>query len=76
MYGTKTWYQSTGVWGGVIAVLSPALAWFGYTLTADDAQALSEATTQIALLVGGATSAIGGVISIVGRVRASRRIGA
>lgn len=63
----KKWYESKGVWGGIIALLAAIAGAFGYTVTGDDQQALSE----IALSLGGA---VGGLLAIYGRVKASKRV--
>ena len=64
----KNIFSSKTFWGGAIAVLAGVLGVFGYTLAADD---------QVALIDGGAAvaAAVGGVIAIWGRIRASKRIG-
>ncbi len=76
MYDTKPWYQSSGVWGGLVAVLSPIAGYFGYTLTAEDAAAVAEGVTQLIVVSSGLASVVGGIFAIIGRVRASKKIGA
>lgn len=65
---TKPWYASKGVWGGLIGVASPILAYLGYAIAPEDADALVAGLTTI----GGA---LGGVLAIVGRVGATTQIG-
>jgi hypothetical protein len=76
MYDVKPWYQSSGIWGGLIAVIAPVAGFFGYTLTADDAKALADGVTQLIVAGSGVASIVGGIIAIVGRVRASKKIAA
>jgi uncharacterized membrane protein len=68
MTDSKAWYASTGVWGGIVAIGAAALGAFGYALAPGDQAQLAE---WIATLGGIA----GGLAAIVGRVRASKRIG-
>ena len=74
MWGEKQWWQSSGVWGGLIAVIAPVAGYFGYTVTADDAKALADGVTQVIVAGSGVASMVGGVIAIVGRIRASKVI--
>lgn len=76
MDASKPWYQSSGVWGGVVAVVAPVAGFFGYTVTADDAKAIADGVTQLIVAGSGIASIAGGVIAIVGRVRASKKISA
>ena len=32
---TKKWYESSGVWGGVITIVAVAAGYFGYTIAPD-----------------------------------------
>lgn len=64
----KPWWASKSVWGGLIAVLASVLAAFGYDIGAQDQQAIVVSAVSIA-------GAVGGVIAVVGRVKASHRIG-
>lgn len=65
---TKPWYASSGVWGGFIAVLSPLLGvLFHVSLSDADATAVSDALATL----GGA---IGGIVAVYGRVKASSKI--
>lgn len=66
---TKAWYASTAIWGGVIAVVAPAVAAiFHVTVSTQD-------TAQLADALGGLGTAIGGIIAIFGRVKATKKIG-
>jgi hypothetical protein len=64
MYETKPWYTSVGVWGGILAAISPLVQMFGYELNVG---ALSEVLAAVGALVGGG-------MAIVGRVRATQVI--
>jgi len=76
MDAVKPWYQSSGVWGGLLAVIAPVAGYFGYSFTAEDAQAVADGLTQLIVLGSGVASIAGGLIAIVGRVRASKKIAA
>jgi hypothetical protein len=68
MDGTKGLLASRTVWGGLIAIAAAVLGGFGYTLApADQAQLVDWIAT--------AAGIGGGVLAVVGRVRASKRIG-
>lgn len=70
MIDTKSWTSSLGVWGGIIAIAAPALGGaLGYTISADDAR-------QVVEIGSGLVSAFGGLLAVVGRIRATKRIGA
>ena len=64
----KSLWASKTFWGGLIAVLAGVLGFFGYQLLPDDQAALVEGGSAVA-------AAIGGVIAIWGRVKASKKIG-
>jgi len=65
---TKAWYKSKGVMGGIVTIMAVALGAFGYQLAPADQTQLIEAVSAI----GGV---IGGLLSIYGRVTASKSIG-
>ena len=67
MTSTKSFLASTTVWGGLVAVAAAILGFFGYTIAEADQAAIVDA-------VASAAGLIGGLIAIVGRVRASKRI--
>lgn len=60
---TKRWYESTAVWGGIVAIISVALQLLGKSISPDDQNNLAQ---QLALI----GSAAGGVLAIVGRIKA------
>lgn len=64
----KGMFASKTVWGGIVALLAGVLGILGYTIDATDQVTLVETATAIA-------SAVGGVIAIYGRVKASKKIG-
>ena len=63
----KPWYQSKTVWGAVITLASMAAAIAGIELSDPDRQAL----TDFLVVAGGA---VGGILSLVGRLVARGRI--
>ena len=68
MDGVKSLFASKTFWGGLIAVVAGILGFFGYQLGSEDQAAIIEAGSAIA-------AAVGGVIAIWGRVKASKKIG-
>ena len=63
----KPWYTSTAVWGGIIAALSGVGAAYGLTLSTEDAAELANALAAVG-------AGIGGILAVVGRVKATRQI--
>lgn len=69
MNGTKYWWESRAVWGGVIAIAAPVLNATGrLTVTPADAQQVVDVLTAIA-------AGVGGLLAVWGRVSATSRIG-
>ena len=64
---TKPALQSSGVWGGIIAVLAGIAGLFGYSITEADQATLTQAIASVGALFGGA-------YAIWGRIRATKRI--
>ena len=63
----KPWYASRAVWGGIIAVLSAIAGAFGYMVTPEIQGELAAQITAI----GGA---VGGLLAVYGRVKATKSI--
>ena len=68
MTATKSLFASTTVWGGIVAVAAAVLGFLGYTFSEPD-------QAQVVEWIGSMAGMVGGVVAIVGRVRASKRIG-
>jgi hypothetical protein len=64
----KPWYASRAIWGGLIALAASLVGLLGYTISPADQAAIADLVLPIA-------SGIGGGLAIVGRIRATRRIG-
>ena len=64
----KSPLASRGVWGGAIAIAAGVAGVLGYTVSPAD-------QVQFVNLVAGLVSAVGGVLAIIGRIRATKRIG-
>jgi hypothetical protein len=64
----KSALSSRAVWGGVVAIVAGAAGLFGYAVSPEDVGALTE-------LISGGAAVIGGILAIIGRIRATRRIG-
>ena len=65
---TKPIWQSTTVIGAAIAVVSAIVGFFGYSVGAEDQAGLVSLISQI-------TGAVGGLIALYGRVKATKKIG-
>ena len=63
----KSIFISKTFWGGAIAVIAGVLGFFGYQIGGADQGALIEQGATIA-------ASIGGLIAIIGRVKASKLI--
>lgn len=64
----KPWWQSRAVIGGIIAGIGVPLAGaFGYSVSDADAE-------QMTMLIMGIGSAVGGILAIVGRVKATKAV--
>ena len=72
---TKAWWQSSGIWGSLVVVVSAGAGVIGYTIAPDDQAHLVTAATKSVELVTQAVALVGGVLALVGRVRATKRIG-
>lgn len=59
------WYKSKGVWGGIIACLAAVAGAFGYIVSPEDQAGLADAAVVVA-------GAVGGVLAVYGRVKATR----
>lgn len=68
MNGTKGFFSSVGIWGGLIALGAGVAGIFGYAVSADD-------TAQLSALVDDLVAAVGGLVAIWGRIRATKKIG-
>lgn len=66
-FDTKPAAGSLGVWGGLIASMGGGVMIGGVLITPDD-------VNQALALIAAAASAIGGLLSLWGRLRATRRI--
>lgn len=67
MYDNKPWYASKTIIGGIIALIAGAAGALGVAISPED----QEMIIQGVLAVG---SAIGGLLAIYGRIRATGRI--
>ena len=69
MDGLKGALSSKGVWGGILAAGGAVAGLiFGVTITDVDTQELAEFASGIA-------AAVGGIIAIIGRIVATKKIG-
>jgi hypothetical protein len=68
MLEAKQWYQSKTVWGAMIAMAAPLLKHAGVEMGLAEQADLADALATLA-------GALGGVLAIYGRVKATRSIG-
>ena len=66
--GRKPWYRSKTIWGSVIAIAASVLGVWDVRISPDEQARLAELIVQ-------ALGALGGLIALIGRFSASRRIG-
>ena len=64
----KHWYLSKTIIGGILALLAGIAGLFGYALDAETQRSLVE-------LIYSLSSTIGGIVAIVGRIKADRKVG-
>ena len=64
---TKKPYTSRTIIGGVLAILAGGIGLLGYTVSAEDIATLE-------MLIASATSVVGGILSVYGRIKATKRI--
>lgn len=71
---TKKWFESAGVWGGIVAAIAGGAGLLGYTITPEDQAQIASTASKVAELVVSFGALGGGILSIFGRVRASKSI--
>lgn len=64
---TKKWYESKGIWGALVTLLAGLAMIFDYAISPAE-------QAQLADLLYGVATSIGGVVAWIGRKRASKRI--
>ncbi|SFC10614.1 hypothetical protein [Salipiger profundus] len=64
---TKSIFASKSIWGGIIAILPPAMSLVGIDLSPQDAQGIVGHVDAI-------VSAVGGLVAIYGRVTARKAL--
>jgi len=72
---TKPWWQSSGIWGSLVVVLAAGAGLVGYTIAPEDQAQIVTAATKTVELATQATALVGGLVSLFGRIRATKRIG-
>lgn len=68
MFDTKPWWQSKTLWGSIVTLGSAALGLAGLEIGEADREGLIELLSSLG-------AALGGIVAIVGRISARRRIG-
>ena len=67
MTGTKSFLQSTSIWGALVAIIALGFQAFGYTFSEADQATVADGIAQIAQFAGI-------LVAIYGRVRATKQI--
>lgn len=67
MNETKPWYESKGMWGGIISLIAGLLGIFGIPMLPEIMESFTEVFTALA-------AAVGGVLAVYGRWRATHRL--
>jgi hypothetical protein len=75
MEPVKSALESKGVWGSLITLAVPLLGLLGITLTADDTAVLVDSAVGMVTTISTFATLVGGVMALVGRLRATKRIG-
>lgn len=73
MEGIKKWFASSGIWGGIFAVIGSVLTMAGVG-AADVADATTQANNIVTNVINIGT-AVGALVAIYGRWKASKKIG-
>ncbi|MFQ5510091.1 MAG: hypothetical protein ACE5FN_12275 [Leptospirillia bacterium] len=68
MNGTKAWWQSRAVWGGLVAALAGIGGLFGLNLDEVSQGMIVDVAVQMATVAGA-------LVAVIGRVRATTKIG-
>ncbi|UWQ93001.1 hypothetical protein K3727_09550 [Rhodobacteraceae bacterium M382] len=68
MIATKSFLKSKGVMGGAFSIGTLVVGALGYSISPEDVQGAILAAAAIA-------NAVGSIVAIIGRVRATKRIG-
>jgi len=68
MAGTKAWWQSRAVWGGLVAAIAGIGGLFGLNLNEVSQGMIVDVVVQMATVAGA-------LIAVIGRVRATTKIG-
>ena len=69
---TKPWYMSKGIWGGVLAAIVGFLGLFGFVFPPEFVEAMS---TDVVATVTAGVALTGGVLAIIGRLKAVKKVG-
>lgn len=73
MEETKAWYESKGVWGGLIAMLASICAMlFGVKI---DQGTQQQMVNSLVVIAPNAVALIGAILAIYGRIKANSKIG-
>lgn len=71
MVDEKQWYLSKGIWGSILAIVAVIAGYAGVEI---DAETQAVFVDQIYAIVVAGAGLIGGVLSLIGRKNASKRI--
>lgn len=69
MSGSKKWYLSKTLWGGIIILASTILSYFGYSVSETDAETFVDALLSSIETVA---NLVGIILVIYGRIKATK----
>jgi len=70
----KPWWQSTGVWGSLVAIVASGAGMLGYSVGPADQAAIVSGVEQAVHLVTDAVALVGAGVALWGRIRATKAI--
>lgn len=68
---TKKWWLSKGIWGSIVAILAVILSYAGMELDEETQNLFIDQAYAIAVAV---TGLVGGILALVGRAKADKRV--
>lgn len=74
MEPSKNWYASLTIWGAIVSGLAAIAAQLGYTISADNQAALATGMRDISTMIVAAGAVVGPILTVIGRVRATKII--
>lgn len=70
----KVWWKSIGVWGSLVTVLASLAGLAGYSVGPEDQAAIVASVNNAVAIGTEAVALIGGLTSLWGRIRATKKV--